>query len=78
MLKAVRFIATPLLVGLSMGLIAAVGVILGGRLIMLDLSSRQEAIAVIGFIVLGGLFGLVDSVNRLATWLRARKTTGKR
>lgn len=72
MLKVARFIALPLLVGLSMGLIAAIGVVLGGRLMMLGLSSKQEAIAFIGFIALGSLFGLVDSANRFAAWLRTR------
>lgn len=72
MLKVVRFIALPLLVGLSIGFVAAIAAVFGARLMMLGLSSRQEAIAFIGFIVCFGLFGLVDSANRFAAWLRTR------
>lgn len=73
MLKVVRFIVLPLLVGLSIGLIAALAAIFGARLMMLGLSSRQEAITFIGFVACFGLFGLVDSANRFAAWLRTRK-----
>jgi hypothetical protein len=49
MLKVVYFIALPL-IGLSVGLVAAIGAVLVTRLgMMLDLPSRQETTDFIGF-----------------------------
>ncbi|MCW0217689.1 MAG: hypothetical protein OJI67_05155, partial [Prosthecobacter sp.] len=53
MFKVSRFIALPFLVGLSIGLVAAIAAILGARLLMLGLSSKQETIGFIGFIAQG-------------------------
>jgi len=64
MFKTARRIASPFLVGVLMGLVAGFVALQGARLIGLEFGSKQEDLTFWGFTVLGGLFGLVDSLSR--------------
>jgi hypothetical protein len=66
----------PLVVGLTLGVAAGLFVVFGCRVLSLGFTEKQELIAVVGFSVLGGIFGLVDSAQRLSAWFRYR-TAGK-
>ncbi|GHU04911.1 hypothetical protein AGMMS49960_21100 [Betaproteobacteria bacterium] len=70
MFNVVRFIVLPLLIGLLVGVVAAIIAVSLSRVLMLKLSSMQETIGFIGFVVWFGLIGLIDSANRFVAWLR--------
>jgi hypothetical protein len=80
MSKLIRVLA-PLVVGLALGAAAGVFVVFGARVLSLGFTDKQDLIAALGFSVLGGVFGLADSAQRLSVWFRdraARETATER
>ncbi|MFC0253468.1 hypothetical protein [Massilia consociata] len=69
MFKKINFIAMPLLVGSAMGIVAGGAIVLLGEILSFDYSPTQKIWAFTGFVILGVLFGIVDSIHRLLTWL---------
>lgn len=72
MFNLVRYILSPLLVGLLLGAIGGEVSIYGSKLIALKLSQKQETIAFWGFTIWFGFGGLLDSINRFLHWLKTR------
>ena len=77
MLNTVRIIVLPLLVGLSMGLVAGLVALFGVRLLLLNFSHKQEIATFFGFVLLGAIFGFIDTANRFVEWIRFRKEKRK-
>lgn len=74
MFKQIWVILKPLVVGVLIGVLAGVGVVLLGRLMMSGESEKQEELAFILFTLFGAFMGLVDTVRRYLAWLQFRKS----
>ena len=76
-LKSVKFIAMPLLIGIGSGIAGGITVVVLGKIFLINYTSRQQAWAFGGFIIMGVLFGIGDSINNLNAWLQHRKSMTK-
>jgi hypothetical protein len=72
MVRASLAVFAPLVVALSLGGLAGIGAVSVAHQLGMGLSERMEAFPVIGFVVLFGFRGAVESANRLALLLHAR------
>lgn len=79
MFNKIYFVFQPLLKGLLIGFAAGIGVSLwckASAFIFQDstfgLTYKQEKIALIGFSIWFGFFGLLDTVGRFLFWLRIK------
>lgn len=70
MFRTVMTVGAPLFLGLSLGGLASLGAVHCFDALGMNLSDRQEAVPVVGLIVLFGFRGAVESANRLAALLR--------
>jgi hypothetical protein len=72
------FVATPLVAAIvRAGAAGVLGVFLS-KLLGVSLSPRQANVSYIGFPVMFGLFGLIDSANRLIALLAHRRGESRR
>jgi hypothetical protein len=72
--KQLRFILAPLAAGAMIGVLAGLGAVVLGRLMMSGDSEKQEVLAFVGFTLLFSLAGLVETVKNFLAWQRFRKS----
>jgi hypothetical protein len=77
LISAIKYIAPPLFIGLSVGLTAGAFGLIASGLLGFELTGQQKQVAFWGFIACFGTMGLIDSTQRLVHLLRQR-AAGKR
>ena len=55
----------PIIVGLTLGVVAGIVSVFGGKILALNFTEAQEYTAFIGFTIAGLIFGLADVVSKL-------------